>query len=319
MTARLHAVEDGPADASVLVLGPSLGTDIGLFDPQVAELARTHRVIRYDLRGHGGSEVVPGPCTMTDLAGDVLALLGAWGVEQFSYAGVSVGGAIGQQLALTVPDRLEELAIIASAAQFDDPPSWAVRAAQVREQGTEILLPSRTGTWFTPERAEEEPAAAERLLAMLRTTPAEATPPAVRRSAPSTSATGSATSPLRRWSSPVPRTRRPPSTWSGSSPTAARTASSSSSPEPPTCPTPPTPAQWTPRCEPTSATEGGPPRLTWLRALPLDPRRDPATARAPSEEPGHRPPDRAPRERAPGRSARPVRNGTGHRAWRTPG
>jgi 3-oxoadipate enol-lactonase len=173
MTARLHAVGDGPADASVLVLGPSLGTDIGLFDAQVAELARTHRVIRYDLRGHGGSEVVPGPCTMADLTGDVLALLNSWGVERFSYAGVSVGGAIGLQLALTVPGRLEELAIIASAARFADPPSWALRAAQVREQGTEILLPSRTGTWFTPEWAAEEPAAAERLLAMLRATPAE--------------------------------------------------------------------------------------------------------------------------------------------------
>ena len=173
MSARLSAVQDGPADAPVLVLGPSLGTETGLFDPQVAEFARTHRVIRYDLRGHGGSELVPRPCTIADLAGDVLALLGSWGVERFSYAGVSIGGAIGQQLALTVPGRLEKLAIIASAAQFADPPSWAVRATQVREQGTEMLVASRTGTWFTAEWAEEEPAAAERLLGMLRATPAE--------------------------------------------------------------------------------------------------------------------------------------------------
>ena len=58
MTARLSAVVDGPDDAPVLVLGPSLGTDTGLFDPQVGEFARSHRVIRYDLRRHGGSEVV---------------------------------------------------------------------------------------------------------------------------------------------------------------------------------------------------------------------------------------------------------------------
>ena len=51
MTARLSAAADGPDDAPVLVLGPSLGTDTGLFDPQIAEFARTHRVIRYDLRG----------------------------------------------------------------------------------------------------------------------------------------------------------------------------------------------------------------------------------------------------------------------------
>ncbi len=173
MSARLHAAENGPADAPVLVLGPSLGTDTGLFDAQVGVFANSHRVIRYDLRGHGGSECVPGPCTMADLADDVLGLLQDLDVDRFSYAGVSIGGAIGQQLALTVPDRLEKLAIIASAARFADPPSWAVRAAQVREQGTEILVPSRTGTWFTTEWAEEEPAAAERLLGMLRATPAE--------------------------------------------------------------------------------------------------------------------------------------------------
>jgi len=173
MSARLHAAENGPADAPVLVLGPSLGTDTGLFDTQAEAFADSHRVIRYDLRGHGGSECVPGPCTMADLTDDVLGLLQDLDVDRFSYAGVSIGGAIGQQLALTVSDRLEKLAIIASAARFADPPSWAVRAAQVREQGTEILVPSRTGTWFTAEWAEEEPAAAERLLAVLRATPPE--------------------------------------------------------------------------------------------------------------------------------------------------
>lgn len=173
MTARLHAVVDGPDDAPVLVLGPSLGTDVGLFDAQVPEFAGRHRVIRYDLRGHGGSAVVPGPCTVADLADDVLALLDRLGVQRFSYAGVSIGGAIGQQLALTVPGRLQRLALIATAAQFADPPSWPVRARQVREQGTEFLVPSRTGTWFTAAWAEQHPAEAARLLAMLRATPAE--------------------------------------------------------------------------------------------------------------------------------------------------
>lgn len=173
MTARLHAVVDGPADAPVLVLGPSLGTDTGLFDAQVAAFADRLQIIRYDLRGHGASEVVPGPCTMADLAADVLALLDRLGVERFSYAGVSIGGAIGQQLALTVPERLEKLAIIASAAQFADPPSWAVRAQQVREEGTGFLVPSRIGTWFTAEWTERFPGEAKRLLDMLRATPPE--------------------------------------------------------------------------------------------------------------------------------------------------
>jgi 3-oxoadipate enol-lactonase len=172
-TARLHAVEDGPADGPVLVLGPSLGTDTGLFDAQVAGFAGTHRVIRYDLRGHGGSEVVPGSCTMADLAGDVLALLDSLGIERFSYAGVSIGGAIGLQLALTVPERVQRLAVLASAARFADAESYAVRAQKVRAEGTAFLEPSRTGLWFTEEFVEQDPAEAERLLAMLRSTPAE--------------------------------------------------------------------------------------------------------------------------------------------------
>lgn len=171
--ARLHAVEDGPADAPVLVLGPSLGTDLGMFDAQVPELARTHRVVRYDLRGHGGSELVPGPATVDDLARDVLALLDGLGVDRFSYAGVSLGGAIGLQLALTVPHRLDRLVVLASAAQFPDPPSWKERADRVRAEGTEFLVPSRIGAWVTPEFAEARPEETERLLQMLRSTPPE--------------------------------------------------------------------------------------------------------------------------------------------------
>jgi 3-oxoadipate enol-lactonase len=173
VTARLSAVVDGPDDAPVLVLGPSLGTDTGLFDAQVAGFADRFRTVRYDLRGHGGSEVVPGACTMADLAGDVLALLDRLGVERFCYAGVSIGGAIGQQLAVDVPERLDRLVVIASAARFADPPSWVVRAQQVREEGTGFLVPSRTGTWFTAAWASQHPDEAERLVAMLRATPPE--------------------------------------------------------------------------------------------------------------------------------------------------
>src|SRR4051794_41160349 len=85
----LHVVEDGPADAPVLVLGPSLGTDLGLFDAQSRDLADRYRVIRYDLRGHGGSPVVPGPYTVADLADDVLHRLDELGTDRFAYAGVS--------------------------------------------------------------------------------------------------------------------------------------------------------------------------------------------------------------------------------------
>jgi 3-oxoadipate enol-lactonase len=171
--AVLHVVEDGPPDAPVLVLGPSLGTDLGLFDAQARDLADRHRVIRFDLRGHGGSPVIPGPYTLADLADDVLRRLDELGVDRFAYAGVSLGGAIGLQLAVTVPERVTRLIVMASAAQFPDPPSWKARADRVRAEGTEFLVPSRIGAWVTPAFAESHPEETERLLGMLRSTPRE--------------------------------------------------------------------------------------------------------------------------------------------------
>ncbi|GGU23881.1 3-oxoadipate enol-lactonase [Lentzea flava] len=168
----IHYTVDGPDDAEVLVLGPSIGTSLGLFDAQVAAFADRWRVVRFDLRGHGGSPVLPGPYTVADLAGDVLELLDHLRVRRFHYLGVSIGGAIGQWLALH-SDRLLTLTICASAAQFADPPQWPARAATVRAQGTSVMVPSRLGTWFTQEFAEREPAEAERLLDMLRATAAE--------------------------------------------------------------------------------------------------------------------------------------------------
>src|SRR3954468_12751284 len=171
--AQLHVVYDGPPEAPVLVLGPSLGTDLGLFDAQVGALAVGHRVIRYDLRGHGRSPVVPGPYTVGDMAADVVAALDERGIDRFSYAGVSLGGAIGLQLAVTVPDRLARLVVMASAARFADPPSWKTRADRVRAEGTEFLVPSRIGAWVTPAFAEARPEETERLVQMLRSTPPE--------------------------------------------------------------------------------------------------------------------------------------------------
>jgi 3-oxoadipate enol-lactonase len=170
---RLHAVQEGPAGAPMLVLGPSLGTELGMFDAQARDLADHLRVIRFDLRGHGGSPVVPGPYTVVDMADDVLALLDELGAEHFSYAGVSLGGAIGQQLAVSAPERLDRLVVMASAARFPDPASWKARADRVRNEGTEFLVPSRVGAWVTPGFARTHPEETDRLLAMLRRTSRE--------------------------------------------------------------------------------------------------------------------------------------------------
>jgi 3-oxoadipate enol-lactonase len=168
---NLHTVIDGPADAPVLVLGPSLGTDTAMFDAQVAALADRYRTVRFDLPGHGRSPDPAGPLTIGDLAEAVLSAVGD--VERFHYAGVSIGGAIGQWLGVHHPDRLLSLTVMATAAQFADPASWPQRAATVRAQGTEAMVASRPGTWYTLGFAEQHPERAEAVLDMLRAASAE--------------------------------------------------------------------------------------------------------------------------------------------------
>ena len=169
---ELHHQIDGPDAAPVLVLGPSLGTDLHLFDAQVTALADTYRIVRYDLPGHGNSPTPAGPYTVTGLARDVLALLDRLGIDQFHYAGVSLGGAIGQQLALDHPDRIHSLTVIASAARFAEPSSWPERAMMVRAQGTQSMIGSRTGTWFTHDFVHTNNREATRLVKMLSDTTA---------------------------------------------------------------------------------------------------------------------------------------------------
>ena len=78
---------DGPQGAPVLVLSNSLGTDLGMWDTQVAAFAEHFQVLRYDTRGHGQSLVTEGPYSIEQLGGDVLALLDALHIERAHFAG----------------------------------------------------------------------------------------------------------------------------------------------------------------------------------------------------------------------------------------
>ena len=155
---RLHHRVDGHPDAPPLLLGPSLGTSLALWDQLVPELARTHRVVRYDLPGHGGTPAAalrsPEATTVADLAALVLDLADHLGVEEFAYAGVSLGGAIGAHLAAHHPERVASLALICSSARFGEPQGWHERAAQVRAHGTDGLLDASAARWFTPGFAD---------------------------------------------------------------------------------------------------------------------------------------------------------------------
>ncbi|MYS77043.1 3-oxoadipate enol-lactonase [Streptomyces sp. SID5926] len=152
MTTMLNHLSEGPASAPPLLLGPSLGTSYALWDAVAPELSVRHRVIRWDLPGHGGSRadlIGPG-ATVGDLADLVLALADSLGVERFAHAGVSLGGAVGLHLAVHHPERVSSLAVVCSSAHFNGAKPWEERAAQVRTEGLARLADSADARWFTP-------------------------------------------------------------------------------------------------------------------------------------------------------------------------
>lgn len=148
----LHHRAEGPVTAPPLLLGPSLGTSTALWDKVAPELSVTHRVVRWDLPGHGDSPaglIGPG-ATIADLAALVLALADSLGLDRFSYAGVSLGGAVGLHLAVHHPERVERLAVICSSAHFNGSKPWEERAALVRAEGLAGLAEGADARWFTP-------------------------------------------------------------------------------------------------------------------------------------------------------------------------
>jgi 3-oxoadipate enol-lactonase / 4-carboxymuconolactone decarboxylase len=148
----LHHRAEGPVTAPPLLLGPSLGTSTALWDKVAPELSVTHRVVRWNLPGHGDSPaglIGPG-ATVADLAALVLALADSLGLDRFSYAGVSLGGAVGLHLAVHHPERVERLAVICSSAHFNGSKPWEERAALVRAEGLAGLAEGADARWFTP-------------------------------------------------------------------------------------------------------------------------------------------------------------------------
>ena len=174
MTAvEVHAVEDGPADAPVVLLAGSLGSSLEMWDPQVAALSARFRVVRYDARGHGRSPVPPGPYVIDDLVDDAVALLDRLGVERAHVVGLSLGGMTAMRLAAREPDRVDRIALLCTSAKFASPEPWAERARTVRAQGTAAIADAVVARWFTDRLREQSPALVERMRDMVASTPAE--------------------------------------------------------------------------------------------------------------------------------------------------
>jgi 3-oxoadipate enol-lactonase/4-carboxymuconolactone decarboxylase len=167
----VHVLQDGPPGGTPLVLLHSLGTNAHVWDDQVPVLARSFRVIRPDLRGHGLTGCTQGPYSMDLFAADLAGLLDALGVQAAHIGGISIGGLIAQAFAAAHPDRALSLLLVDTALAIPPAQSWTDRAALVRAEGIDAIAEGVIGRWVTPAFLAA-PATAG-LRAMLLRTPAE--------------------------------------------------------------------------------------------------------------------------------------------------
>ncbi|HWD07177.1 MAG TPA: 3-oxoadipate enol-lactonase [Amycolatopsis sp.] len=155
---RVHRVVEGPDDGPVVVFSNSIGSDLRMWEPQVAPLVeRGFRVVRYDTRGHGGSPVPEGPYELADLGEDVLALLDDLGVEQAHFAGLSLGGMTGMWLGIHASERLRSLTLCCTSAKLGPPEGWVDRARVVRAEGTAAIAEAGISRWVTSAYVRAHP------------------------------------------------------------------------------------------------------------------------------------------------------------------
>ncbi|MCA1368658.1 3-oxoadipate enol-lactonase [Bradyrhizobium sp. BRP14] len=151
---RLHYRIDGDTDDSQskpwLMFCNSLGTDLHMWDAQVAGLSRDFRLLRYDCRGHGLSSAPPPPYGLSDLGNDVLALLDVLQIERAHFCGLSIGGLTGQWLGIHAGQRLGKIAVCATSPKIGTAETWIARMETVRERGIATLTAATAERWFTP-------------------------------------------------------------------------------------------------------------------------------------------------------------------------
>lgn len=147
--AVMHWAAGGKLDGPPILFANSLGTDFRIWDGVIAHLNPRYRTVTYDKRGHGLSEVTPGPYSIDMLATDVLALADAQGLKRFALVGLSVGGLIAQAVAIRAPERLSALVLCDTASRIWTAGQWAVRIMAVEAEGLDKIADGIVKTWVT--------------------------------------------------------------------------------------------------------------------------------------------------------------------------
>ena len=146
---RIYVAVDGLHGAPHLMLSNSLGSDLSMWDPQLAAFAERFRVIRYDSRGHGKSGAPHGPYTMDRLGRDAVGVLDHLKIEKTNWCGLSMGGMVGQWLGANAPSRVDKLILSNTTSYYADKQSWTNRIEFVRANGIQAMALPSMERWFS--------------------------------------------------------------------------------------------------------------------------------------------------------------------------
>jgi 3-oxoadipate enol-lactonase len=152
-----------------LVLANSLGSNLHMWDGQADALAEDFTLIRFDARGHGESEVPPGPYELGDFGRDVIDLLDHLQVARAHVAGISLGGMTAMWLAINAAERVDRIIPRCTSALLGPPQMWQDRAQAVRDGGMQAVAPAVARNWVTDAAADLRP----ELEAMITATPVD--------------------------------------------------------------------------------------------------------------------------------------------------
>jgi 3-oxoadipate enol-lactonase len=164
---------DGPESAPWLVFSNSLLTNLSMWDDQVAELKKSFRILRYDQRGHGGTQVTEGRYSFDLLVADVVALLDALSIKRAHFAGISMGGMTALYLAQRHPQRFDRI-VACDCGPASTPVSaqqWKERIEIASKDGMAALVEPTIARWFPPEFLATKSPVLDKVRQMIRSTP----------------------------------------------------------------------------------------------------------------------------------------------------
>lgn len=159
---------DGDRNLPMLILSPSLGSTLEMWEPNLEILLKDFAVLRHDHLGHGKSSAPDHPYTLEEVGSELLAIAQKEGISQFYFAGISLGGLLGMWLGINAPEKVRGLALFCTNSNFAPPQRWQERATLARNEGLTGISEASIERWFTPAYLAQNASQAVKVKAMIQ-------------------------------------------------------------------------------------------------------------------------------------------------------